>query len=275
MLLLTIRRQRAVIIALLCSLLLLTAWPPHAVAQVAPQPATVLRNANLRTGPGTTYARAGSVPAGATVQIVGQTVAGDWYELDGGAWIAAFLVRVDAAVTSAPPAGAAPAQVVSITDGDTIRVRLNGSVYPLRYILINTPETDEAFGADATAANRRLVEGQTVYLLKDVSETDRFNRLLRYVFLADGTHVNAELVRQGYAQVATFPPDVSREAEMRAAEAEARMAGRGLWATGERGAGAATAGAANLRSGPGTNYAVVRTLPAGDGAGADRAHRCR
>jgi endonuclease YncB( thermonuclease family) len=108
-----------------------------------------------------------------------------------------------------------------------------------------------------------------------VSETDRFNRLLRYVFLADGTHVNAELVRQGYAQVATFPPDVSREAEMRAAEAEARMAGRGLWATGERGAGAATAGAANLRSGPGTNYAVVRTLPAGDGAGADRAHRCR
>jgi endonuclease YncB( thermonuclease family) len=127
MLLLTIRRQRAVIIALLCSLLLLTAWPPHAVAQVAPQPATVLRNANLRTGPGTTYARAGSVPAGATVQIVGQTVAGDWYELDGGAWIAAFLVRVDAAVTSAPPAGAAPAQVVSITDGDTIRVRLNGA----------------------------------------------------------------------------------------------------------------------------------------------------
>jgi micrococcal nuclease len=141
------------------------------------------------------------------VTIVGQNAAGDWYELDGGQWIAAFLVRVDAGA-SAPP------------DGDTIRVRMAGAEVPVRYILINTPESDEAFGAEATAVNRRLVEGQTVYLLKDVSETDRFNRLLRYVFLADGTHVNAALVRQGYAQVATFPPDVSREAEMRAAEAE-------------------------------------------------------
>jgi uncharacterized protein YraI len=99
-----------------------------------------------------------------------------------------------------------------------------------------------------------------------VSETDRFNRLLRYVFLADGTHVNAELVRQGYAQVATYPPDVSRVAEMRSAEAEARAAGRGLWATGESAAGAAgaaTTTTANLRSGPGTGYAVVRTLAAG------------
>lgn len=110
-----------------------------------------------------------------------------------------------------PPAGAVAAQVVRVVDGGTIRVRMGGAEYPVRYILINAPEADQPFGAEATAANRRLVEGRTVYLLKDVSETDRFNRLLRYVFLADGTHVNAELVRQGYAQVATFPPNVTRE----------------------------------------------------------------
>jgi endonuclease YncB( thermonuclease family) len=154
------------------------------------------------------------------------------------------------------PAASAP------PDGDTIRVRMAGAEVPVRYILINTPESDEAFGAEATAVNRRLVEGQTVYLLKDVSETDRFNRLLRYVFLADGTHVNAALVRQGYAQVATFPPDVSREAEMRAAEAEARAAGRGLWAAGE-----SAAPSAPQRSGEGVVVPAATPAPTPSGWG--------
>jgi len=252
---------------LLVVILLLTLIALPALAQ-GTQTAVVLRDANLRSGPGTSFAVAGRARANDAVQIVGQNDAGDWYELETGQWIAAFLVRIEGSesTVAGPPAGAVAAQVVRITDGDTIRVRIGGVERPLRYILVNTPETDQPFGAEATAANRRLVEGQTVYLLKDVSETDRYNRLLRYVFLADGTHVNAELVRQGYAQVATYPPDVSRLAEMRAAEAEARAAGRGLWATGESAAGAAgatTTGAANLRSGPGTGYAVVRTVPSG------------
>lgn len=259
----TQRLQRALLAA--CLLLALLATP--ALAQEA-QTAVVLRDANLRSGPGTTYRIDGSAKAGERLHIVGANDAGDWYELETGQWIAAFLVRIEGSesTVSGPPAGAVAAQVVRITDGDTIRVRIGGVERPVRYILINTPETDQPFGAEATAANRRLVEGKTVYLLKDVSETDRFNRLLRYVFLADGTHVNAELVRQGYAQVATFPPDVTREAEMRAAEAEARAAGRGLWATDAStfgAAGAVTAVPANLRSGPGTGYAVVRTLAAG------------
>jgi micrococcal nuclease len=241
------RHRRTVAVALLLVALLLTLTVPSAVAQDTAQPATVLRNANLRTGPGTTYALAGSARAGASVTIVGQNAAGDWYELDGGQWIAAFLVRVDAAA-SAPPAGAVAAQVVRITDGDTIRVRIAGAEVPVRYILINTPETDQPFGAEATAANRRLVEGQTVYLLKDVSETDRFNRLLRYVFLADGTHVNAALLRQGYAQVATFPPDVSREAEM--------------WA-----AGASAAPSAPQRSGEGVVVPAATPAPTPSGGG--------
>jgi micrococcal nuclease len=69
-----------------------------------------------------------------------------------------------------------------------------------------------------------------VILVKDVSETDRFGRLLRYVYLEDGTFVNAELVRQGYAVIATFPPDVRHQELFLELEREAREAGRGLWA---------------------------------------------
>jgi micrococcal nuclease len=66
-------------------------------------------------------------------------------------------------------------------------------------------------GPEATDANRQLVEDRTVYLEKDVSETDQYGRLLRYVFLADGTLVNAELVRLGYAQSVTYAPDVRHQ----------------------------------------------------------------
>jgi hypothetical protein len=74
------------------------------------------------------------------------------------------------------------------------------------------------------------VEGEQVILVKDVSETGRYGRLLRYVYLEDGTFVNAELVRQGYAVIATFPPDVRHQALFLELEREAREAGRGLWA---------------------------------------------
>ena len=65
-----------------------------------------------------------------------------------------------------------------------------------------------AWGTEATAANRRLVAGKTVYLEKDVRETDQYQRLLRYVYLGDGTMVNLALIQGGYAHAATYPPDV-------------------------------------------------------------------
>ncbi len=141
--------------------------------------------------------------------------------------------------TSAPPvgpaaAGLAHAQVTRVVDGDTIDVVVNGSEQRLRYIGINTPETVdprrpvECFGREASERNRQLVEGQTVGLERDVSETDRFGRLLRYVWLGDEM-VNATLVAEGYATAATFPPDVKYAATFAALEAEARTAGRGLW----------------------------------------------
>ena len=122
------------------------------------------------------------------------------------------------------------AAVTRIIDGDTIEVTLDGVSYRVRYIGMDTPERGDFFFSEATEANRQLVEGALVILVKDVSETDRYGRLLRYVYLADGTFVNAELVRQGYAVGATFPPDVRHQALFLALEREARAAGRGLWA---------------------------------------------
>ncbi|MCL4266082.1 MAG: thermonuclease family protein [Anaerolineae bacterium] len=122
------------------------------------------------------------------------------------------------------------ATVARIIDGDTIEVGINGVSYRLRYIGMDTPERGQPFFEEATEANRQLVEGQTVILVKDVSETDRYGRLLRYIYLQDGTFVNAELVKRGFAQVATFPPDVAHQALFITLERQAREAGRGLWA---------------------------------------------
>jgi endonuclease YncB( thermonuclease family) len=79
------------------------------------------------------------------------------------------------------------ARVVAVVDGDTINVDIEGVVYALRYIGVDCPEPGEWGGAAATEANSQLVENKAVYLEKDTSETDRYDRLLRYVYLEDGT----------------------------------------------------------------------------------------
>jgi micrococcal nuclease len=137
--------------------------------------------------------------------------------------------------TTNTPALVSPAQgeqatVTHVVDGDTIDVALGGETYRVRYIGMDTPERGDFFFQEATEANRALVEDQRVILVKDVSETDRFGRLLRYIYLEDGTFVNAELVRQGYAVIATFPPDVRHQELFLELEREARAASRGLWA---------------------------------------------
>lgn len=121
------------------------------------------------------------------------------------------------------------AEVVKVLDGDTIDVSIDGVVYPVRYIGMDTPERGETYFTESTQANADLVEGQTVVLVKDVSETDRYNRLLRYVYRLDGTFVNAELVRLGFAQPATYPPDVAYQAEFEELFQKARADLVGLW----------------------------------------------
>ncbi|MGD2178230.1 MAG: thermonuclease family protein [Anaerolineae bacterium] len=122
------------------------------------------------------------------------------------------------------------ATVVEVVDGDTIRVRIAGEVHPLRYIGIDTPELDEPMGAECCSANERLVGDKTVYLEKDVSETDQYGRLLRYVYLANGVFVNAELVRRGYARPVAYRPDVSRQELLADREQQAGAAQVGIWA---------------------------------------------
>jgi endonuclease YncB( thermonuclease family) len=119
----------------------------------------------------------------------------------------------------------AEAQVVEVVDGDTVRVNIGGKVYPLRYIGIDAPEPDQRMGPQASQANQQLVGGKTVYLEKDESETDQYDRLLRYVFLAGGTFVNAEPVRQGYAWASVYPPDVRYQALFVQMQQEAQQQG--------------------------------------------------
>lgn len=125
--------------------------------------------------------------------------------------------------------GAETGQVVRIVDGDTIDVQIGGQTFRVRYIGMNTPETGQPCDAEATNYNAELVMGKGVTLVRDVSQTDRYCRLLRYVYVGD-VFVNAELVRQGYANAATYPPDVGYADLFVQLEAEARTAGRGCWA---------------------------------------------
>jgi len=121
------------------------------------------------------------------------------------------------------------ARVTRVIDGDTIAIE---GGYRVRYIGIDTPEIHpetEAFGIEAWQANRQLVEGKLVRLERDISETDKYNRLLRYVYV-DDIMVNAELVRQGLAQVKAYPPDTKYQDFLEALEAEAKGEGRGMWA---------------------------------------------
>ena len=98
------------------------------------------------------------------------------------------------------------AVVTEVIDGDTITVTIDGRSFRVRYIGIDTPERDEACFEEATAANAAFVAGKTVRLVQDTSNTDRFDRLLRYVYV-DEALINAELVAGGWAEAKRYPPD--------------------------------------------------------------------
>ncbi len=121
-------------------------------------------------------------------------------------------------------------EVVRVVDGDTIDIEYDGKQYSVRYIGIDAPETypKEYFSTEATEQNSALVEGQTVTLVKDISNTDQYGRLLRYV-LMDDIFINQLLVSQGYALVATFPPDIACAELFDDAQESARLNNKGLW----------------------------------------------
>ncbi len=142
--------------------------------------------------------------------------------------------------TSQPSESAKEYLVTKVIDGDTIEVSSDGVSQKIRYIGVNTPETVkpnspvECFGKEASAYNKSLVEGKKVTFEKDVSETDRYNRTLRYVYVKDSdgnsVMVNKKLVDEGYAYSSTFPPDVKYQQVFTQSEQDARKVNRGLWA---------------------------------------------
>lgn len=124
------------------------------------------------------------------------------------------------------------AVVERVIDGDTVVLATQERI---RYIGVDTPEMHhpkkpvEAYAREAKEFNRRLVEGKAIRLEFDVERHDKYGRLLAYVYLEDGTFVNAELIRQGYAQILTIPPNVKYADLFLKHQREAREAGRGLW----------------------------------------------
>ncbi len=126
-------------------------------------------------------------------------------------------------------------RVVRVVDGDTIDVEINGEEFPVRYIGIDTPEIVKPntpvqyYGPEASEKNKELVDGKTVILVKDISDVDQYERLLRYV-IVEGKFVNYELVAQGFAKNFAYPPDTSCNETIYKAELDARNSILGLWA---------------------------------------------
>ena len=121
--------------------------------------------------------------------------------------------------------------VLRVVDGDTIDLATGEHV---RYVGVNTPEMVDprrpvqCFGKEASERNRELMEGKRVRLEKDISETDKYGRLLRYVYVGD-VFVNLARVEEGFARVSIFPPDVKYQEKFLEAERRAREEKRGLW----------------------------------------------
>lgn len=156
--------------------------------------------------------------------------------------------QIDGEKEQPPKHNLEAATVSRVVDGDTLVVAVSGEEKRVRLILVDTPESvhpDQSknteygkLASDYTAS--QLKEGQVIYLQKDVSDTDKYNRLLRYVWLEQPNNIdneaevrskmyNAKLLLAGYAQLATYPPDVKYVEIFTQLQSEAREGNKGLW----------------------------------------------
>lgn len=120
--------------------------------------------------------------------------------------------------------------VIRIVDGDTIHVGLLDGDWSVRLIGIDTTEVGTPYSQEATNAMAELVSGKAVLLQRDVRETDDFGRLLRYIFVGT-VFVNAEMVKQGWAQAVRYPPDINRASELEACQQQAQASALGIWSS--------------------------------------------
>ena len=126
-------------------------------------------------------------------------------------------------------------EVTTVIDGDTIKCKIiNGKQETIRLIGVDTPETKhpnkpvEYFGKEASKFTKNLVEGKLVKLEYDWQRKDRYGRTLAYVYLEDGTFVNAEIIKQGYGFAYTKFPFKYFD-QFRLYEQQARKNKKGLW----------------------------------------------
>lgn len=163
---------------------------------------------------------------------------------------AALPALVAGPASGAAPAGLVRAPVTRVVDGDTVRITWEGASTRVRLIGIDTPEVDDdrpVVRCLAAAATRRAVAlagGKTVGVELDPSQgrTDKYGRLLAYLWLPDGTMLNERMVAEGYASEYTYDLPYRYRARFRAAQQAARRKGLGLWAA-KTACGAQTAGA--------------------------------
>jgi micrococcal nuclease len=127
--------------------------------------------------------------------------------------------------------------VKEVVDGDTFWAD-DGTLHGLkiRLIGIDAPETRKSakkdigyYGRESSTYLENMLYGKKVRLVFDIERYDRFKRTLAYVYLEDGTFVNAELIRQGFAVVMTIPPNVKHADEFILLQRKARKQGKGLW----------------------------------------------
>lgn len=122
-------------------------------------------------------------------------------------------------------------KVTKVIDGDTIEIEGGQKV---RYIGVDTAEMDDkdpvklCYAQKAFEKNKELVEGKEIHLEKDVSEKDKYGRLLRYVYMEE-TFVNDYLTRSGFASAVTYPPDIKYQKQFQEAQREAKDNNLGLW----------------------------------------------
>lgn len=125
--------------------------------------------------------------------------------------------------------------VTRVIDGDTIEIE--GKI-KVRYIGINTPEIyhdttgkktgEQCFADESYLENKKLVEGKTITLVRDISDKDKYGRLLRYVY-ADDLFINDYLVKNGFAKIMTIKPNVKYYQEFKTLEKEAKEKKLGIW----------------------------------------------
>ncbi|AXH99635.1 thermonuclease [Sporosarcina sp. PTS2304] len=166
-----------------------------------------------------------------------------------GKWISSFLIAVAVAIAviyfpeifgeediQPSRSGLIPVELVKTIDGDTIKIIYEGKEVNVRYLLIDTPETNhprlgkQPFGQQAKTRNQELLQKGQLEIEFDIGDKyDKYGRLLAYIYI-DGESVQGQLLKEGLARVAyVYPPNTRHLESFKTAESQAKKSGIGIW----------------------------------------------